>query len=242
MKRALHISITSLLLSLPIISQAQSFNISSGINISRLASSEWESGSSTYASDFENYTYSREYGYNAHLGYSGYLGFEFRLKERLGLETGLRYLSRGYSYFENGEGTGDGYFEIEKRSERYTMNYFDLPITLNFAIIKKEYFSLYARAGVYAGLMKNVRSTYTRDYQSTNSNSSGKETYKDNEFEISERFTAGGQLGLGAQYKGFFAEANYMLGFINPYSYDFDIRSHDISFSLGYKFMLGGKE
>lgn len=212
----------------------QSLNINAGFTASTVKFDGMEEGTYTETYGGGTTTYSEEIksigGYNAAIGY------EFRLGDRLSLETGFKYQTRGYRYvseytYENGVDNANG---IEEYSIKY--KYLDLPIVLNTAITTGD-LRIYARTGISVGFMTGAKYSERSEYTSSDGDS---ELYEYSESysgsDLGERFPGGLVLGAGAAYKGFYFETNYNLGALSLTNLDYGAFYHDLSLSLGYKF------
>ena len=186
---------------------------------------------------YNGVTYNRTVDYKSIKGFNAAIAYEFRLGERLSLETGFKFQSRGYKQVSEYEIKSSSYSSSEKSTYKYKMNYLDLPIVLNTAILKED-FRLYARTGIYAGFMTGSKYSEESDYTSSDGNNGHFEnTTKGDmdDFDTEERITLGALIGLGAEYKSFYFEANYNVGAFSIDSIEDEIYTHDFSFSLGYK-------
>jgi Outer membrane protein beta-barrel domain len=71
----------------------------------------------------------------------------YMLSPKLGLQTGIGYSGKGFSYK-----TSQGYFQSVYYSHTYegklSRNYLDIPLTANYWIVKNEHFGLVGNAGV----------------------------------------------------------------------------------------------
>lgn len=211
----------------------QSLNMSGGVTLSKLRFDGMESGTSTET--YQGTTYTTDYQHKSIVGHNVSLGYEFRLSDRLSLETGFRSMSRGYKSTYDRTVRGDNYASNSSETMSYRLNYFDLPVTLNTAITTGD-FRTYIRTGIYAGYMSSLKNHYTYDYNDSDGDSySEEENYTDNDFDIEDRFSGGLTLGVGAEYKGFFFETNYTMGVFLLNEFDSGVSTSDLSFSLGYK-------
>ncbi len=214
-------------------SLGQSLNFNGGFTTSTFKMEGMTDESSSYSSDGYSYTYSTKF---KHLnGFNAALGYEFKFGKRLSLETGLKYQTRGfrivgeYSY-KYGTEKSESHSTIS-----YKMNYLDLPIVLNTAILTGD-FRVYARTGIYAGYMTGAKYMGRHDYQSSNGDNGSEEFSEKMEADDLEgRFAGGLILGAGAEYKGFYFEANYNIGVASLEDIDDKTYTNDLSFSLGYK-------
>ncbi|NOQ73955.1 MAG: outer membrane beta-barrel protein [Crocinitomix sp.] len=215
----------------------QSLNFKGGFTTSIIKASDFENKLTKYLADGGTYTTIDKI--EDAIGFHLALAYEFRLGTRLSLETGFRYQSRGFHHvsdyaFESNDGAE---YWAENGDESAYYKYLDLPIVLNTAITTGD-FRVYARTGIYAGLMIGGKTTAIYDYPSSNGNFGPYEynyklTVSDMDFE--DRITAGFIVGLGAEYKGFYFETNYRRGAFKVADPDSDVYTRDLSFSLGYK-------
>ena len=233
MKSRVQLIALGTLLILGTTSFGQSLNFSGGFTTSTLKADGMSDGESTET--FEGTTYTSSYKNKNLSGFNAAIGYEFRLSERLSLETGLKYQTRGFQQqseftFESGI---DRYSETS--NYRYKMNYLDLPIVLNTAILLGDV-KVYARTGIYVGLLTRAKYSYKGEYSSTDGDSGVSEyseTLSGND--IDERITGGFVFGAGVEYKNFYFETNYNLGAYSLADLDEKVYTHDLSFSLGYK-------
>ena len=233
MKSRVQLIALGTLLILGTTSFGQSLNFSGGFTTSTLKADGMSDGESTET--FEGTTYTSSYKNKNLSGFNAAIGYEFRLSERLSLETGLKYQTRGFQQqseftFESGI---DRYSETS--NYRYKMNYLDLPIVLNTAILLGDV-KVYARTGIYVGLLTGAKYSYKSEYSSTdgdNGVSEYSETLSGND--IDERITGGFVFGAGIEFKNFYFETNYNLGAYSIADLDEEVYTHDLSFSMGYK-------
>lgn len=217
------------------LSFAQSLNFSGGVNASTMRGDGSADGSSTET--YGDATYTSTYSTKRTWGFNASIGYEFNLGNRLSLETGFKYQSRGYRAVSEYKYTDSQDYFTENYDYNYRINYLDIPIVLNTAILTGD-FRLYARTGIYAGLITNGKFAYSREFDSN----FGQESYEESERipgedfgDFGERIGGGIIAGVGAEYKGFYFEANYMIGTPSFEYFDDGMYTHDLSLSLGYK-------
>jgi hypothetical protein len=233
MKSTLRIMVLAAFTLIGTASFGQSLNFNGGFTTSTLKMEGLSDGSSTET--YNGATYTNSYKNKNVNGYNAAIGYEFKLGDRLSLETGLKLQTRGYKMeyeysFVNGS---DNSREIS--TVNYKMNYLDLPIVLNTAILTGDV-RVYARTGFYVGFMTGAKYSERSEYTSSNGDNGIYEfSEKVDGGDIDERLTGGLVLGAGAEYKGFYFEANYNLGAYSLENIDYEMYTHDISFSLGYK-------
>jgi hypothetical protein len=215
------------------VSIGQSLNIKGGFTTSTLKGmlDETSSGSSsTNSSKTKNVG-----GYNASIGY------EFKLSKRLSLETGINYQTRGFALESEYSYNYESYYSLETITENYNstssyrLNYLDLPVVLNTAILVGDV-RVYVRTGIYVGLATGGKLSEQSEITSSDG---GYESYDysekiDGDF-IGERLGGGFIFGAGAEYKAFYFETNYNIGALSATFLDYELYSQDVSFSLGYK-------
>lgn len=212
---------------------AQSLNISGGVSNSKLIFDGISTGSST-----ENYngtTYTTNLSYKAATNATFGLSYEFNLGNRLSLETGGRFMSRGFTETYTREIRGPQYVANAMERTSYKLNYIDIPLILNTAITTGD-LRTYVRTGIYAGFMVSSKySTYWEESDSDGYSSTYEYSDTDMGMDTEERITGGIQLGLGASYKQFYFETNYSFGHFTLSDFDSGITTRDLSFTLGYK-------
>lgn len=211
----------------------QSLNFNGGFTTSsiKMEGMTDSESSDTYGTE----TYSSSEKYKNISGYNAAIAYEFKLGNRLSLETGFKMQTRGYKAEYEYSYVDGSYNGREAYSMKYKMTYVDLPIVLNTAIVNGD-FKVYAKTGIYLGLMTGAKSTQRYEYSSSDGDNFFEEnTEKEDMSDIDERITGGFVLGVGAEYKGFYFETNYNLGAFSLTDLDEEIYTHDISFSLGYK-------
>ncbi|MCJ8292451.1 MAG: PorT family protein [Crocinitomicaceae bacterium] len=235
MKNTLRITALAAFTLIGTASFGQSLNMNGGFTTStlRMAGMSNETSSETYNGG----TYTSSSKYMNISGFNVGVGYEFILGNRLSLETGVKYQTRGHKmeYGYSFEGSSGNYSEIN--TVNYKMKYLDLPIVLNTAILTGD-FRVYARTGIYAGFMTGAKYSMRREYTSSDGSSElteYSETVDMDGDDIGERITGGFVLGAGAEYKGFYLEANYNLGAYSLANLDYEVYTHDFSLSLGYK-------
>lgn len=191
-------------------------------------------GNSSHSYDGTSYTSSNE---NKNLnGYNFSLGYEFNLGKRLSLETGIKYQTRGFRMISEYNETSANYRYNETSVAQIRMKYVDIPIVLNTSILVGDV-NLYARTGVYVGILTSAAFKERSEYSSSDG-SSGEyeydESYSSN-IDFKDRITGGLIIGAGVEYKGFYFESNYSTGILSFSSDSEGVYTKDLSFSLGYK-------
>jgi hypothetical protein len=205
-------------------SMCQSLNFSGGFTSSTMREKEddYDYGSSEF---FKTGNIS---------GFNSALGVEFRLGNRLSLETGLKFQTRGYSWKIDWTGADT---DFETWEYTLKMNYIDLPVVLNTAILLGDV-RVYTRTGIYAGLLTKARHNLRMNYSSSDGEMETDEyteIVKGEDFESEERVTGGLILGAGLEFKNFFFESNYNFGIYALRDSDYGLFTHDFSLTLGYK-------
>lgn len=214
----------------------QSLNISAGYTMSSIKGEEMVEYDFTESYGDETYSESLKFK-NLH-GFNVSAGYEFRLGERLSLETGIRYQTRGQRFIEKMAESYNSESYQETNSYNFKMNYLDIPIVLNTAILMGD-FRVYARTGFYVGYKTGeifkTRSEYSfsdgdKGLQESSESFSGAD--------LEPRITGGLLLGVGAEYKNFFLESNYNMGLYSLEDHDDkeEVYTRDLLFSVGYKF------
>jgi hypothetical protein len=234
MKRVLTIAAIAIFNLIGFTSFGQSLNFSGGFNSSTIKMEGMTDGTSTEVYGGTTYTSSEDYkrigGFNASIGY------EFRLGERLSLETGLKFQTRGYKLESSISYQSDMYSYRESYDLKYKLNYLDLPVVLNVAILTGDV-RVYARAGLYAGIMTGGKYAIKSEYSYSDGDyvvSDDTETFSGSDFD-EDRYTGGFIFGAGVEYKGVYFETNYSIGAMSLASIDDESYTHDFSLSLGYK-------
>lgn len=217
---------------------AQSLNINGGFTSSTLKGGDMSEEENEYTETYNGATYTSSTKIKDMGGFNAALGYEFRLGERLSLEAGVKYQSRGYKalYKSNYEDFTYGYSQSSESSQSVKINYLDIPLVLNTAVLAGD-FRLYLRTGVYAGMLTSAKFSSKSEYIDSdggNSTYEESETMSGSEFE-DDRITGGIVFGIGAEYKGFYLEANYNRGVFSLMNNDYDMSTRDFSISLGYK-------
>ena len=154
MKTTSKILALGLIACLNTISFGQSLNMSGGVTLSKLRFDGMESGTSTET--YQETTYTADYQHKNVVGHNISLGYEFRLSDRLSLETGFRSMSRGYKSTYDRSVRSDNYSSNSNETMSYRLNYLDLPVTLNTAITTGD-LRAYIRTGIYAGYMSSLK-------------------------------------------------------------------------------------
>lgn len=160
--------------------------------------------------------------------------YEFSLGQRLSLETGFRFQTRGYKIIkeETYEQSSSSYSQIEIGKKK--MNYLDLPVILNTAISVGKY-RFYARTGAYLGFLTKMKSAGQTEYNINGEILTSSSSYLHSKGKPIERLTYGLIAGIGVEHKNFYFETNYNLGFHSYPNQQYGAYTHDLSFSLGYK-------
>lgn len=235
MKKTIRISVLAAFTLIGTASFGQSLNFSGGFTSSTMKGEYTTDMSST--STFDGTTYSESFAYKNLSGYNASIGYEFKLGNRLSLETGFKYITRGYKIESEYSYSNSFYTSSEKSTHKYRLNYFDLPVVLNTAILTGDV-KVYARTGIYIGLMTGGNFSTRSEYAGTDGNGSSESNEKisgDDMGDLSERIGGGFVMGVGAEFKGFFFEANYTLGTYSFEYLDDEMYTHDLSLSIGYK-------
>ena len=159
--------------------------------------------------------------------------FEYAILDQLGFSFGLNYVKRGSN-------TKDNLFKL-------TMDYINMPLTVNFYPIPEA--GLAIKAGAQVGFSARKRVTvdgveYNADYniqQRFNNWGRPTQTYVENE--LSKQFNKVDlsiPIAISYEFKNIMLEARYNLGLINVMKEDPENSKHRFwQFTLGYKFDLG---
>ena len=159
--------------------------------------------------------------------------FEYAILDQLGFSFGLNYVKRGSK-------TKDNLFKL-------TMDYINMPLTVNFYPIPEA--GLAIKAGAQVGFSARKRVTvdgveYNADYniqQRFNNWGRPTQTYVENE--LSKQFNKVDlsiPIAISYEFKNIMLEARYNLGLINVMKEDPENSKHRFwQFTLGYKFDLG---
>jgi hypothetical protein len=211
----------------------QSLNMNVGYSLSTIKFDGLAEETGTEVDGSETYTYSTKI--KSVGGVTASLGYEFKLGDRLSLETGLKFQSRGSKIESNYAYDSPGYSASQSTSTKLKMNYFDLPIVLNTAILTGD-LRIYARTGIYLGAAIGGNYSNRTVYTSSDGDNA---TYEYSETmdsdDLDERLTGGFVLGIGAEYKGIYFETNFNMGALSLTNIDYEIYTNDLSFTLGYK-------
>jgi len=234
MKNLFRITGIAILALIGSISFGQSLNFNGGFTTSNLSMEGEENYESTET--FNGGSYTSSYKQKNLSGFNVSVGYEFKLGNRLSLETGLKYQTRGmkmeskWSYIEGTE------FEKGTSESKWKINYLDLPIVLNTAILTGDV-RVYVRTGVYVGAVTGGKYSERYEYSSSGGDSGISESSE--KISVSDmdemRYTGGFVFGAGVEYKGFYFETNYNVGALALTELDEHIYTKDLSFSLGYK-------
>lgn len=239
MKNTLRLSVLGTFILIGTISFGQSLNISGGYSNSSIRMGGLMDYESSETKNGINYS-SNSMSENKNLhGFNVGIGYEFQLIERLSLEAGLRYQTRGYhwiyeySYEYSHETNPESYSETN--DFKYKMKYLDLPLVLNVTVLTGD-FNIYMRTGIYAGFLTETKYTAQGEYRySDGSNGSYEFTERLSENDFGDRFAGGFVFGVGTEYKGFYFETNCNFGSYSLANLDDKTYSSELSFSLGYK-------
>lgn len=159
--------------------------------------------------------------------------FEYAILDQLGFSFGLNYVKRGSK-------TKDNLFKL-------TMDYINMPLTVNFYPIPEA--GLAIKAGAQVGFSARKRVTvdgveYNADYniqQRFNNWGRPTQTYVENE--LSKQFNKVDlsiPIAISYEFKNIMLEARYNLGLINVMKEDPENSKHRFwQFTLGYKFDFG---
>lgn len=214
----------------------QSLNISSGYTMSSIYGFDMMEYDVTQSYGDKTYSESQERK-NLH-GFNVSAGYEFRLGERLSLETGIRYQTRGQRLIRKMSESSSSESYQETSSLSLKMNYLDIPIVLNTAILMGD-FRVYARTGFYVGYKTGEIFKKRSEYSSSDGDKGLQESSESfSGADLEPRITGGFLLGVGAEYKNFFLESNYNMGqdYWDTWLAITDLNTRDLLFSVGYKF------
>jgi|GEM_PF-1675993 len=235
MKNLARVTAVTALVLIGTTSFGQSLNFNGGFTTSKFISEDFEDSESSETFDGVSYTQSLK---NKNLsGFNVGVGYEFKLGNRLSLETGLKYQTRGMQMerkykFSFGNEYEEGISEI-----KWKMNYLDLPVVLNTAILTGDV-RAYVRTGVYVGATMGGKLSQRFEYSSSDGDrgiSEESEKISISDMDEEDILTGGAVFGVGAEYKGFYFEANYNVGTLSLIESDDNTGTRDLSFSLGYK-------
>jgi len=234
MKNLLRITAVNTLVLIGTTSFGQSLNFNGGFTTSNLSVEGEENYESTET--FNGGSYTSSYKQNNLSGFNVAIGYEFKLGNRLSLETGLKYQTRGMKIESKWS-----YIEGTKSAEssavsKYRVNYLDFPIVLNTAILTGDV-RVYLRTGVYVGAVTGGRLSEHYEYSSSVGDSEVSESSeKISGNDMDEyRFTGGLVFGAGVEYNRFYFETNYNVGALSLIEIDVNMYTRELSFSLGYK-------
>jgi len=234
MKNLARVTAVTALVLIGTTSFGQSLNFNGGFTTSKFISEDFEDSESSETFDGVSYTQSLK---NKNLsGFNVGVGYEFKLGNRLSLETGLKYQTRGMQMESKYKLSFGNEFEEGTSEVKMKMNYLDLPVVLNTAILTGDV-RAYVRTGVYVGAAMGGKMSQRFEYSSSDGDrgvfeESEKISISDMDEDI---LTGGAVFGAGAEYKGFYFEANYNVGTLSLAEWDDNTGTRDLSFSLGYK-------
>lgn len=213
-------------------STGQSLNVSGGYSSSTIT---FNGGNESYTETYNGTTYTYSEKVKNRSGFNVSLAYEFRLGNRLSLETGLKYQTRGFRMESEYSIISESYDSKESSTFKFKSNYLDLPIVLNTAILTGDV-RVYARTGIYAGFFTGGKYSEKGVYESSDGDNGIYEyTGKMDDFDREERITAGVLVGVGAEYKGLFVETNFSIGPMMVTEMDSEMFTKDLSFTIGYK-------
>ena len=230
MKNTLKLIVSTIFILTGVLSFGQSLNFSGGYTMSTLKSEYIKKVEELSASSNNSFKYKNVNGVNFTIG------GEFILGERISLEVGVKYQTRGVKLeFEQNYDSGVDYYKLVGESKT-KMSYIDLPIVLNTAITNGD-FRVYGRTGIYMGLLINGKLSQRFESESSYGEN---EIYTDfMKLTTKEKrdlgINPGLVIGLGAEYEGFYFETNYNIGVLSLKAIDSKFFTHDVSFCLGYK-------
>lgn len=149
----------------------------------------------------------RESSEFARMGISAGLTMNYNFSRMVGIEAGVQYASRGYSYISNdpisefnrnplyGYGPNPNFQFYPKKLEYiYNFSYLEVPLRVVFTSGKKK-LNFIASAGAAAGLLLNAQqTTYLQSFE-------GIESRRTDEISYLRQFTISPQLSLGVDYQ-----------------------------------------
>lgn len=162
----------------------------------------------TYCSSYyDNLLKRRENTELPRMGLSAGLTMNYNFSRKVGIEVGLQYASRGYSYIANDPvsefnqnplsvygPTPEIQFFPSNLEYIYNFSYLELPLRVVFTSGKKK-LKFIASAGAAAGLLLNAQQTTYVNYFDAD------ETKTTEQMNYLRRFTVSPQLSLGADYQ-----------------------------------------
>lgn len=183
-------------------------------------------------------------------GFNAQVSYLQSLSERLDLEAGLLYTTKGSSYSAlYTDKASDGTYDY-KSSDHTTQqfHYLDIPLSLKFSFYENENLNLYGSGGLFFGFALSGKETrkdeyhyYYNDgvnvYDQSESSSTSESIELDEPLGINWKTNVGLLGGFGIDYKGIFFEARYHIGIANLGMED-DVMylRNDILLSLGYRY------
>lgn len=221
---------------------AQSFNFNGGFTMSKIRGENDISDS--YSGPYYDGTYSETNKMKFLGGFNASVGYEFRLNNRLSLQTGFKFQTAGYKLVEEYSYTTSFETYKKKSVEKYNRNYLHLPVVLNTAILTGD-IRVYLRTGLFIGMMTGEKHSIRSEFESSidgNGSSEHSQSGGVSYYEMGDRLTAGFIAGVGVEYKGFYFESNYDLGAVQLSDFKNKIYFENIGFSLGYKIKYNKEE
>ena len=223
----------------------QSLKVSAGISTSFMQGAEL--GDKEYVQPQPIGSYLTFYQFSRQqlraIGVNASLGYDFKLGQKLYLETGFRYQERVvkmlykeiFTYLEE-----DDYptsFASNTGLAKYSIKFIEVPIVLKRYITSGDV-ATYLRTGIYAGFITGGKASWEGEYTLNNGETSLSQssTILDLSGPGTGRVSGGFIIGAGAEYKRFFFEANLNVGanFLSLYN-EFDLTyTKDLSISLGF--------
>ncbi len=223
-------------------SLGQSFNFNGGFTMSKIRGED--NISDSYSGPYLDGTYSETNKMKFLGGFNVSVGYEFRLNNRLSLQTGFKFQTAGFKLVEEYSYNTSLETYKKKSIEKYNRNYLHLPIVLNTAILTGN-IRVYLRTGLFIGMMTGEKYSIRSEYESSidgNGSSEHSQSGGISNYEIGDRLTAGFIAGAGVEYKGFYFESNYDLGALQLSDFKYKMYFENIGFSLGYKIKYSKEE
>lgn len=174
------------------------------------------------------------------------------LSERLDLETGLLYTTKGFSYSSlYTDKAGDGSYDYKSSSiTTQKFHYLDIPLSLKFSFYENDAINIYGSGGLFFGFALSAKETredefryYYNDginvYDQSESSSITETIELDEPLGINWKTNIGLLGGFGVDFKGIFFEGRYHIGIANLGMEDDEMyMRNDILLSVGYRYSL----
>lgn len=220
----------------------QGWIIRGGIAMTKMAAEE--DGEDLFNYEESDMYYDSESKARFMLSYRAGLVREFKIGDRIAMESGLIISGKGtrITYTETGQ-YDNGTYAYNWKDEataRLRLMTADLPIAVKYKVPYGE-FIYSGKVGAFVGLSlfgsSRYTETYREEYDGSVYTSEGSSQYGLDLDKAEDRLNFGGNVGVGAEYRNYLFEIDYSLSALNPEFFGGDYCvNHMIAFSLGYKF------